>query len=244
MPDTISRTSPWLTLGSAMLTPNVVLQILKDGNERFVNGRSAGHDVHEALKITAEGQSPFAAVVSCIDSRVPVETVFDLTIGHAFSARVAGNVISPDVVGSLEFACAVAGSRLIVILGHTGCGAVKGACDGVTLGSLTGILDKIQPAVASVSKVRKPARGAKPSADGEFVDAVAEANVQEAMRTLLEQSPILADLIRERRVGLVGAMYDVRTGHVHFLDGPGVATDVVDAAPEDEGAPEAAHAAA
>ncbi|HEX9952488.1 MAG TPA: carbonic anhydrase family protein [Rubricoccaceae bacterium] len=237
MPDSISRTSPWLTLGSAMLTPNVVLQILKDGNERFVSGNSAGHDVHEALKITAEGQSPFAAVVSCIDSRVPVETVFDLTIGHAFSARVAGNVVGPDIVGSLEFACAVAGSRLIVILGHTGCGAVKGACDGVTLGSLTGILDKIQPAVAAVSKGRKPARGGKPSADDGYVDAVAEANVVETMRALLEQSPILADLIRERRVGLVGAMYDVRTGHVAFLNGPGdgagAAMHIVEATAED-----------
>lgn len=220
MPDSLSRTSPWLTLGSAMLTPNVVLQILRDGNERFVSGTSAGHDVHEALKITREGQSPFAAVVSCIDSRVPVETVFDLTIGHAFSARVAGNVIGPDVVGSLEFACAAAGSRLVVILGHTGCGAVKGACDGVELGSLTGILDKIQPAVRSVSKMRKPAKGGPPSQDAVYVDAVAEANVVHAMEALLEASPILRDLIASGQVGLVGAMYDVRTGVVAFLDAP------------------------
>ncbi len=224
MPDSISRTSPWLTLGSAMLTPNVVLQILKDGNERFVNGESAGHDVHEALKITREGQSPFAAVVSCIDSRVPVETVFDLTIGHAFSARVAGNVMGPDVVGSLEFACAVAGSRLIVILGHTGCGAVKGACDGVELGSLTGILDKIQPAVKQVAKTRKPARGGKPSADAAFVDAVAEANVVLAMEDLMEQSPILREMAEARTVGLVGAMYDVRTGEVTFYEMAGTQT--------------------
>lgn len=236
MPDSISRTSPWLTLGSAMLTPNVVLQILKDGNERFVAGASAGHDVHEALKITAEGQSPFAAVVSCIDSRVPVETVFDLTIGHAFSARVAGNVVGPDVVGSLEFACAVAGSRLIVILGHTGCGAVKGACDGVTLGSLTGILDKIQPAVKAVSAARKPAKGGKPSADDGFVDAVAEANVRHTMAALLDQSPILRGLVQKKTVGLVGAMYDVRTGVVSYLDAPAVLA--TPAAPE--AVPEAA----
>ena len=214
----ISRTSPWLTLGSAMLTPNVVLQILRDGNDRFVSGASAGHDVHEALKITAEGQSPFAAVVSCIDSRVPVETVFDLTIGHAFSARVAGNVVGPDVVGSLEFACAVAGSRLVVILGHTGCGAVKGAVDGVELGSLTGILDKIQPAVKAVTATRKPAKSGKPSADAGYVDAVAEANVRHTMASLLEQSPVLKELVAARTVGLVGAMYDVRTGVVSFLD--------------------------
>ncbi len=225
MPDLISRTSPWLTLGSAMLTPNVVLQILKDGNERFVNGASAGHDVHEALKITREGQSPFAAVVSCIDSRVPVETVFDLTIGHAFSARVAGNVMGPDIVGSLEFACAAAGSRLIVILGHTGCGAVKGACDGVEMGSLTGILDKIQPAVTTVSASRKPAKGGKPSADAGFVDAVAEANVVLAMESLMEQSPILRDLVEARTVGLVGAMYDVRTGAVTFYEMRDAQTD-------------------
>ncbi len=220
MPDSISRTSPWLTLGSAMLTPNVVLQILKDGNERFVSGVAAGHDVHEALKITREGQSPFAAVVSCIDSRVPVETVFDLTIGHAFSARVAGNVIGPDIVGSLEFACAAAGSRLVVILGHTGCGAVKGAVDGVELGSLTGILDKIQPAVKTVSKTQKPAKSGPPSKDAAYVDAVAEANVVHAMGALLEASPILSDLIASGQVGLVGAMYDVRTGVVAFIDAP------------------------
>ncbi len=201
-----------------MLTPNVVLQILKDGNERFVRGESAGHDVHEALKITREGQAPFAALVSCIDSRVPVETVFDLTIGHALSARVAGNVVGPDVVGSLEFACAIAGSRLIVILGHTGCGAVKGAVDGVALGSLTAILDKIQPAVQAVSKTRTPAEGGKPSADSAFVDAVSLANVRHTMASLLEQSPILRDLVQKRTVGLVGAMYDVRTGVVSFSD--------------------------
>ncbi len=225
MPDSISRTSPWLTLGSAMLTPNVVLQILKDGNERFVNGASAGHDVHEALKITREGQSPFAAVVSCIDSRVPVETVFDLTIGHAFSARVAGNVMGPDVVGSLEFACAAAGSRLIVILGHTGCGAVKGAVDGVEMGSLTGILDKIQPAVKQVATTRKPAKGGPPSKDAAFVDAVAEANVVLAMANLMEQSPILRGLVEARTVGLVGAMYDVRTGAVTFYEMEHAQTD-------------------
>ncbi len=231
MPDSISRTSPWLTLGSAMLTPNVVLQILKDGNERFVNGESAGHDVHEALKITREGQSPFATVVSCIDSRVPVETVFDLTIGHAFSARVAGNVVGPDIVGSLEFACAIAGSRLIVILGHTGCGAVKGAVDGVQLGSLTGILDKIQPAVQTVSMTRTPAAGGKPSADAAFVDAVVEANVRHTMGALLEQSPIVRDLVAARTVGLVGAIYDVRTGIVSYLDAAATpaATEVPDA---------------
>lgn len=224
MPDSISRTSPWLTLGSGMLTPAVVLQILKDGNDRFVRGETAGHDTHEALRITRDGQSPFAAVVSCIDSRVPVETVFDLTIGHAFSARVAGNVVGPDVIGSLEFACAVAGSRLIVILGHTGCGAVKGACDGVQLGSLTSILDKIQPAVKEVAVSRKPKKGGKPSADDGYVDAVAEANVRHTMTSLLDQSPILRDLVEAQTVGLVGAMYDVRTGRVTFHKAPGAAT--------------------
>ena len=178
---------------------------------------------HEAIRLTADGQTPFAAVVSCVDSRVPVETVFDLTIGHAFSARVAGNVMGPDVVGSLEFACGVAGSRLIVILGHTGCGAVKGACDGVELGSLTGILDKIQPAVEEVSKTRKPATGGAPSMDADYVDAVAAANVVVAMDSLMEQSEILRALVEARDVGLVGAMYDVRTGHVSFDEMGGVA---------------------
>ncbi|HEX8386404.1 MAG TPA: carbonic anhydrase family protein, partial [Rubricoccaceae bacterium] len=201
-----SRPLAWLTLGPAMLTPAVVLQILKDGNDRFVRGEPAGHDVHEALRITADGQSPFAAIVSCIDSRVPVETVFDLTIGHAFSARVAGNVVGEDVLGSLEFACAFAGSRLVVILGHTGCGAIKGACDGVELGHLTGLLGKIRPALDAVEH-----DGDRTSANAAFVDAVAEANVTYAMASLLDQSPVLRDLIAAGTVGLVGAMYDVRT---------------------------------
>ena len=215
------------------VTPGVALQILREGNARFVSGDIANHDVHEAIRLTADGQTPFAAVVSCVDSRVPVETIFDLTIGHTFSARVAGNVVSPDILGSLEFAAAVAGSRLILILGHTGCGAVKGACDGVEMGNLTGLLDKIQPAVQAVSAGRTPAAGAKPSADGGFVDAVAAANVQHTMAALLEQSPILRDLVDAQTVGLVGAMYDVRTGVVSYLDAAaGPATAAAEATPE------------
>lgn len=203
--------------------PHLTLQSLKDGNARFVAGTPVRHDVHEALRRARAGLSPAAAIVSCIDSRVPVETVFDLTIGHAFSARVAGNVVGPSVLGSVEYACAVAGSRLIVVLGHTGCGAVQGACDGLRLGHLTGLLDLIRPAVDEVAAERGP--DGRSSADAAFVDAVAEANVGLGMRTLLDRSPILRDLVTEGRVGLVGAMYDVRTGRVAFQPAPDVAPD-------------------
>ncbi len=200
--------------------PQTVLLTLEAGNARFAAGAPVRHDVHEALRMVAAGMAPPAAILSCIDSRVPVETVFDLPIGSAFSARVAGNVVGPDVVGSLEFACAVAGSRLVVVLGHTGCGAVKGACDGVELGALTGILARIRPAVEAVAAVRPPADSARPSSDDGFVDAVATANVALAMAALLDQSVVLRDLVAAGRVGLVGAMYDVRTGVVTFLAHP------------------------
>lgn len=195
-----------------MLTPAVALQLLKDGNARFVAGTPARHDVHEAMRVTADGQTPFVAVVSCIDSRVPVETVFDLTIGHAFSARVAGNVLSDDVLGSLEFACALAGSRLIVILGHTGCGAIMGACDGAELGHLTGLLAKIRPAVEATEAV-----GERTSANAAFVNAVAEENVRQMTAQLLGRSEVLRGLVDDGHVGVAGAMYDVRTGRVDFL---------------------------
>lgn len=202
-----------LVLTFDMLTPAVALQLLRDGNARFASGKPARHDVHEAIRVTADGQTPFVAVVSCIDSRVPVETVFDLTIGHAFSARVAGNVLSGDVLGSLEFACALAGARLVVVLGHTGCGAVKGACDGAELGHLTGLLDKIRPSVEAT-----PAEGERTSANAAFVDAVAEENVRRMVAAVTAQSDVLRGLVEAEQVGVVGAMYDVRTGRVAFLD--------------------------
>ena len=212
----MSKLSPLPNL-TAPVTPAAAVQMLREGNARFVSGDVVGHDAHEAIRLTASGQTPFAAVVSCVDSRVPVETVFDLTIGHTFSARVAGNVIGPDILGSLEFAAVVAGSRLIVILGHTSCGAVKGACDHVELGSLTGLLRKIQPAVDGVG--REPATET-PSADAAYVDDVARLNVQNAMQDVLDQSDILRGLVDDGTVGLVGAMYDVGTGRVTFTDAP------------------------
>ena len=220
VPSVSPRSMPYassrLVLHFDMLTPAVALQLLKDGNARFVAGTPSRHDVHEAMRVTAEGQTPFVAIVSCIDSRVPVETVFDLTIGHAFSARVAGNVLSDDVIGSLEFACALAGSRLIVILGHTGCGAVKGAVDGAELGHLTGLLAKIQPAVEATD-----AAGERTSANASFVDAVAEENVRRMKAQLLDQSGVLRERAEAGHVGVVGAMYDVRTGRVVFLEDGG-----------------------
>lgn len=195
------------------LTPAAALAVLHDGNARFVRGEPATRDIREAIRATADGQAPFVAVLSCIDSRVPVETVFDLTIGDAFSARVAGNVVNVDVIGSLEFACAVAGTPLIVVLGHTGCGAVKGACDGVELGNLSALLAKIQPAVDATE-----ADGERSSGNAAWVDAVARENVERSKAAILASSPVLADLVAGGTVGLVGAMYDVRTGAVTFLD--------------------------
>ena len=194
-------------------TAEGALRALKEGNGRFASGQSAPHDVQKALRTTAEGQAPFVAVLSCIDSRVPVETVFDLTIGHVFSARVAGNVVGGDVIGSLEYACGVAGTPLMVVLGHTNCGAVKGACDGVELGRLTGLLEKIRPSVESVST-----DGARTSENADWVDAVAHANVERSKAALLEESAVLRELAETGEIGLVGAMYDVRTGRVTFFD--------------------------
>ena len=202
-----------LASGLGTLDADAALALLQEGNRRFAEATPAQHNRRQARHVTAEQQHPFVAVVSCIDSRVPVEAVFDLTIGNAVSMRVAGHVLSDDVLGSLEFACAVAGVQLIVILGHTGCGAVKGACLGTELGHLTGLLDKIQPAVAEVA-------AARPDADPEeaaFVDAVAEAHVARTTAALVQQSDVLGQLADTGRLSVVGAMYELATGRVRFL---------------------------
>jgi carbonic anhydrase len=163
---------------------------------------------------TAGGQYPFAVVVSCLDSRAPVEFLFDQGIGDLFNARVAGNVLNDDILGSLEFACKVSGSRLILVLGHSNCGAIKGAIDGVELGKLTGLLDKIKPAAATVSESVQP----RTSKNDEFVQKVAEANVRLVMRQIRQQSPILREMIEAGSIGLEGGMYDLATGEVKFFE--------------------------
>ena len=198
----------------AAITPDSALRMLQEGNARFVTGRSLKRDLRAQVKATAHGQFPFASVVSCIDSRAAPELVFDLGVGDVFGARVAGNVVNRDILGSLEYASKVAGSRLVVVLGHSHCGAVKGACDGVRMGNLTGLLEKLKPALDAVPEDGSP----RNSRNEAFVELVAEANVRATVRRVLEDSTVLADLVRQGRLKVVGALLDVETGKVRFLE--------------------------
>lgn len=197
----------------AQLTPDRAKETLLEGNRRFVENHGSHRDLLQQVKETSKGQYPFAIVLSCIDSRVPTELVFDQGVGDIFSARVAGNVVNEDILGSMEFACKVAGSKLIVVLGHTSCGAVKGACDHVELGNLTGLVNKIQPAVESVSY-----DGDKSSKNLEFVDKVAEKNVSLTIEEIQKKSNVLREMIENGEIGVVGGMYNVGTGIVEFYD--------------------------
>ncbi len=190
------------------MTPAAALERLKEGNRRFASGTVKRRNWSAKVVATASGQFPFAAVLGCMDSRAPLEIVFDQGIGDVFGVRVAGNVVNDDELGSLEYAVKV-GTKLIVVLGHTGCGAVKGAIDGVQLGNLTGLLAKIQPAVAAAH--------CSNSKDEGCVTKVAEMNVREAMKAIAAKSPYLKQHIDEGKVGLVGGLYDVSTGKVTFL---------------------------
>lgn len=195
------------------LSPAKALEILKDGNSRFVSNIRANRNLLQQVNETSEGQFPFAVVLSCIDSRTSAELIFDQGLGDVFSIRIAGNIANDDILGSMEFACAVAGSKIIVVLGHTKCGAVKGACDHVEMGNLTTLLNKLEPAVKSVKT-----EGERNSKNGAFVEAVAEKNVFLTMDKIRESSPILNDLIEKGKVGLIGGMYSVETGEVTFYD--------------------------
>jgi carbonic anhydrase len=200
----------------AAATPAGVLAAMQRGNERFASGKLARRDMLEDQRITAAGQYPSAAVLSCIDSRAPAEFVFDGGIGDFFNARVAGNVADTDVVGSLEFACKVSGAKLIVVMGHTSCGAIKGACDRVQLGNLTGLLEKIQPAVQTVAGVP----GERNSKNHEFVEAVTEANVHLTVKRIRELSPILGEMESAGQIGIVGCIYNLENGRVRFVTPP------------------------
>ena len=197
----------------AQITPARALQILKEGNARFAAGRSLTRDYMSQVRETALGQYPFASIVGCIDSRVAPEQVFDQGIGDIFSARIAGNFIDDDILGSLEFASKLAGSRLIVVLGHTECGAIKGACDNVHLGNLTQMLAKLRPAVDAVPDDVGP----RTSKNGRFVQDVADMNVKLGIRYIREHSPVLREMQDKGEIAIVGAMYDVSTGRVEFF---------------------------
>lgn len=196
------------------VTAQDALQILLDGNKRFTNGISVNKDLLSKVELTGNSQKPFAAILSCMDSRAPVEIIFDQGIGDVFSVRMAGNVTSENVLGSLEYATGVVGSKLLMVLGHTNCGAVKGAIDKVELGNLTQLLEKIRPAVTAACTDGKDCD----SSDKEYVNTVAALNVHNAKQSILDQSPIIKDLVKEGKVLLVGAMYDVEKGEVTVLD--------------------------
>jgi len=198
----------------AALTPDEALQLLQEGNARYVAGESIERDLLAQQKATSGGQYPFAVVLSCLDSRSTPETVFDQGVGDLFVGRVAGNVVNTDLLGSFEFATAAAGSKLIVVMGHTSCGAVKGACDGVELGNLTALLDEIEPAIDAVST---PAGTDRSSANTEFVNKVIETNVRMQVNELLRRSDVVRGLVDEGKVKVVGAVHDLASGEVRFL---------------------------
>ena len=197
------------------MTPQSAKQLLIEGNRRFVEDRGATRDLPGQVKDTSGGQWPFAAVLGCIDSRVSPEIVFDQGVGDIFAPRIAGNFTNTDIQGSLEFSCKVAGARLIVVLGHRHCGAVKGACDDVKLGSLTGMLANIKPAIAQVTEPQDPSQ--RTSANPSFVHEVALTNVRLTVDKILADSDVLREMKEAGEIDVVGAMYDVESGAVEFL---------------------------
>lgn len=200
--------------GQTATTPAQALQKLKDGNARFVAGKPEKRDHLKQVKETSKGQYPFASVVSCLDSRTSTEIIFDQGIGDAFNARIAGNIVNSDILGSLEFASKVAGSKLIAVIGHTKCGAIKGACDNAQLGNLTGLIEKMKPAVAATNSKEGEDRS---SHNAEFVDRVAETNVRQTMDNIRKNSPVLAEMEKAGQLQIVGGMYDIGTGKITFL---------------------------
>ena len=198
----------------SQMTPRKALQFLQEGNERFINNLKANRNLLEQANETRDGQWPFATILSCIDSRTSAELIFDQGLGDIFSVRIAGNIVNTDILGSMEFACKVAGSKLIVVLGHSKCGAVKGACDHVEMGNLTELLSKIQPAVYQ----EKDTTDNRTSKNSEFVENVAEINVKRSVKNIIERSFVLEQMLEEGQIGIVGAMHDIESGKVIFYD--------------------------
>jgi carbonic anhydrase len=198
----------------ASVTPNMALQFLKEGNDRFVQNLKAHRNLLEQINDTRDGQWPFAVILSCIDSRTSAELIFDQGLGDVFSIRIAGNIVNTDILGSMEFACKVAGSKLIVVLGHSKCGAVKGACDHVEMGNLTELLSKIQPAVYQ----EKETIEARNAGNSTFVENVASINVKRSVTNIMERSPVLKQMIENGEIGIVGGMHNIETGMVEFYN--------------------------
>jgi len=197
------------------MIPLKALQLLKEGNQRFVNDQRIERDLSKEISLTSNSQFPFATVLSCIDSRVTPNIIFDLGIGDLFNVKIPGNIINDDIIGSLEFACKIVGSKLVVVLGHTSCGAVRGACDHVKLGKLTGLLDKIEPAILAI---KTPAGTDRSSNNLDFVDKVALKNVELTIENIKSQSEILRKMYTSGEIMIEGAMYDIGTGVVRFLN--------------------------
>lgn len=196
----------------AAITPAMALDLLKEGNKRFVNNLKMNRNLLQQANETSDGQHPFAVILSCIDSRTSVELIFDQGLGDVFSIRIAGNIINEDILGSMEFGCKVAGAKIIVVLGHTKCGAIKGACDHVEMGNLTALLSKIQPAVYD----EKTVTDNRNSNNNEFVEKVSAINVKRTVQAVLQRSPILKEMVETGAIAIVGGNHDITTGGVTF----------------------------
>ena len=195
------------------ITPDAALDLLKAGNRRFINNLQADRNLLQQASATSRGQYPFATILSCIDSRTSAEIIFDQGLGDIFSVRIAGNIVNDDILGSMEFACKVAGSRIIVVLGHSHCGAIKGACDHVEMGNLTALLAKIRPAIDDEKSVPEN----RDSGNEEFVEKVTLLNVARTMQGIEQGSSILKEMLENNQILLVGGMHDIATGEVTFF---------------------------
>jgi len=198
----------------AAITPKMALELLKEGNKRFINNMKVNRNLLQQANETSDGQHPFAVILSCIDSRTSAELIFDQGLGDVFSVRITGNIINEDILGSMEFGCKVAGSKIIVVLGHTKCGAVKGACDHVEMGNLTALLSKLQPAVYDEKTVTEN----RTSSNEGFVEKVSEINIKRTVHAIMERSPILKEMIERGECGIIGGNHNITTGEVSFYD--------------------------
>ncbi|MBX2940517.1 MAG: carbonic anhydrase [Ferruginibacter sp.] len=196
------------------LTPELAFQILKEGNERFVKNLKANRNLLQQVNETKEGQFPFATILSCMDSRTSAELIFDQGLGDIFSIRIAGNILNDDILGSMEFGTKVVGTKIILVLGHTKCGAIVGACNGVELGSLTGLLHKVQPAIVEETSVQENRNGS----NTEFVNKVTIHHVRLTMQAIQARSEIIRTLVAEGKVSIVGGVYNVESGVVDFFE--------------------------
>lgn len=195
------------------ITPDQAINLLEEGNQRFIQNLRFNRNLLQQVNETAEGQYPFASILSCIDSRTPAELIFDQGLGDIFSIRIAGNIVNDDIIGSLEFCCKIAGSKLIVVLGHTNCGAIKGACDNAELGSLTQLLNKITPAIEQETQFKNNRNGSNLA----YVNEIAKINVKNSMEAILKQSNTLRELIALEKIKIIGGLYDVASGEVTFF---------------------------